>query len=324
MRVLLRPAVIFLIFALASASSIAEEAPPQSAGIRIVSWNISDDAFVSEPREFQSLLLWADPDVVLLDEVSPSADPEDLTRALATLRPDKNEIWNLNIGASGGRQRGLIASRARQETLPEFSSVIPYPNEDRRRILGDMSPEERSNSAWSMDGGIPVNGAVILTGGRRLLVVITDLQCCGDGPMSWQEYRRRVEAREIRRLIGQVLQRKSVDGIVFAGDLNLVGSTFPMSILTGPYPAPHSGLIPAELYHPNGSVTWTWDGRRTPFPSNTLDYQLYGPVGLTMRSGFILDSENLPSIVLEQFRLEPDTSMRTGRHRPLVVEYIWK
>ena len=40
-------------------------------------------------------------------------------------------------------------------------------------------------------------------------------------------------------------------------------------------------------------TTWTWDGRGTPFPSNTLDYQLYGPQGLEMRSGLILDTEGL-------------------------------
>ena len=303
---------------------MAEAAPPQSAGIRIVSWDISDDAFVSEPQAFRSFLDWADPDIVLLDEVSPSANTEDLMQMLVALRPDADEAWQINVGASGGRQRGLIASIDRQEKLPEFSSLVPYPSEERRRILGDMSPEERSNPGWSMDGGIPVNGAVILTGGRRLLVVVADLQCCGDGPDSWQEFRRRVEARVIRQLIKQILQRTPVHGIVFAGDFNLVGSTFPMSILTGPYPAPHSGLIPAELYHPDGAATWTWDGRRTPFPSNTLDYQFYGPVGLTMRSGFILDSENLPHKMLEKFRLQPNASMRTGRHRPLVVEYSWK
>ncbi len=186
-----------------------------------------------------------------------------------------------------------------------------------------MSPEDRANPDWSMDGGIPVNGAVIQTGSRRLLAVVADLQCCGDSPEGWQEFRRRVEAREIRRLIRQVLEKKSVDGIVFAGDFNLVTSTFPMALLTGPYPSPHSGLIPAELYHSDGATTWTWDGRRTPFPSNTLDYQLYGPHGLEMRSGFILDTERIPLDTREQFGLEFNTSMQIGRHRPLVVEYSW-
>ena len=314
---------ILLVVALAGPSSWAGEGAPGDERIRIVSWNISDDAFVSEPRAFQSLLLWANPHVVLLDEVSPAADPESLLNALTLIRPDEEEPWNVSIGASGGRQRGVIASRATLETLPEFSSIVPYPEADLIRILEDMSPAERANPDWSMKGGIPVNGVVIHVGSRRLLAVIADLQCCGDGPESWQEFRRRVEAREIRRLIHQVLQRHSVDGLVLAGDFNMVNSTFPMALLTGPYPPPHSGLIPAELYHPDGTATWTWDGRRTPFPSNTLDYQLYGPHGLELRSGFILDSEGISAELREQLGLEVNTSMSTGRHRPLVVEYSW-
>ncbi len=314
---------IFLVAALAGPPGWGIEHAAAEERIRIMSWNISDDAFVSEPRAFQSLLLWANPHVVLLDEVDPSADPERLVDALSAIRPENDETWNVDVGASGGRQRGVIASRATLETLPEFSSIVPYPEADMRRVLEGMSPEERANPGWSMKGGIPVNGVLVHTGSRRLLVVIADLQCCGDGPESWQEFRRRVEAREIRRLIGQVLQRYAVDGVVLAGDFNMVNSTFPMALLTGPYPLPHAGLIPAELYRSDGATAWTWDGRRTPFPSNTLDYQLYGPHGLEMRSGFILDTEGISAEMREQLGVEIDTSIRTGRHRPLVVEYSW-
>ena len=301
----------------------AGEAGPADERIRIVSWNISDDAFDFQPRAFQSLLLWADPDVVLLDEVHPSADVGKLEIALAKIRPEAGRPWTIDIGASGGRQRGVIASRAPLQALPEFASIVPYPEADKRRILEAMSAKERANPDWSMEHGIPVNGAVIRIGHRTLLTVVADLQCCGDGPGSWQEYRRRIEAREIRRLIRQALANNPVDGVVFAGDFNMVNSTFPMALLTGPYPFPHSGLIPAELYHPDGATTWTWDGRRTPFPSNTLDYQLYGPHALEMHSGFILETEGLTADRREQLSLDSDTSMRTGRHRPLLVEYRW-
>ncbi|MBT8098435.1 MAG: endonuclease/exonuclease/phosphatase family protein [Gammaproteobacteria bacterium] len=314
---------LFWMCALLSVVGDAEERSGNYESIRILSWNISDDAFVTEQQAFQSLLLWADPDVVLLDEVRPSADPEQLAKVLMALRPGENGAWHIDVGKSGGRQRGVIASRAPLRRLQAFSSVVPYPETDKRRILDGMSPNDRANPDWSMGGGIPVNGAIIQAGSERLLAVIADLQCCGNSPNSWQELRRRVEAREIRRLIRQVAGENSVDGIVLAGDFNMVNSTFPMTLVAGPYPAPHSGLIPAEVYHPDGETTWTWDGRRTPFPSNTLDYQLYGPHGLKKRSGFILDTENIPPEVRERFGLETDTSARTGRHRPLVVEYRW-
>jgi hypothetical protein len=150
------------------------------------------------------------------------------------------------------------------------------------------------------------------------------LQCCGDDQSSWQEYRRRVEARAIRRLVRQVLQRTSVDGILIAGDFNLVNGPMPLVVLSGPNLPNHAGLMAAELYHPDGATSWTWDGRMTPFPSGTLDYQLYCPQELVMRSGFILDTESLPLETLEQHELESAMSGRTGRHRPLVAEYGWK
>lgn len=313
-----------LVITLAAGLSLTCELAASDGKFRVLSWNISADAFVNEQLEFHSLLRWADPDVVLLDEVSPSADPSELTKALTGLRAGDDNAWNVNFGTSGGRQRGVIASRAPQEALHEFSAIVPYPDEGRKRILEIAPLKKRSWINRSMNDGIPVNGVVILIGDQRLLALITDLQCCGDGPESWEELRRRVEAGVIRQLIRQILKRITVDGFVFAGDFNLVESTFPMALLAGPYPSPHSGLIPAEIYHPDGNTTWTWDGRGTPFPSNTLDYQLYGPRGLNMNSGLILNTEELPSEVLKQYGLESGTVGRTGNHRPLVVEYSWK
>ena len=50
---------VVLVLALASPMALAE-------GLRILSWNISYSAFEEEAEEFQSLLQWADPDIVLL------------------------------------------------------------------------------------------------------------------------------------------------------------------------------------------------------------------------------------------------------------------
>lgn len=311
--------VIFLI-ALLTAGGLAAK----DGSIRVLSWNISGDAYVAEHPEFVALLRWADPDLVLLDEVSPSADQSQLKKALAALRLGDDTAWQINFGESGGRQRNVIASRAVQEPLPEFSGIVPYPGEGRQRILAKVPAEKRALVTRSMDAGMPVNGALLRFGDRRLLVVLTDMQCCGDGPDSWEELRRRIEATEMRRLITQIMDRIDVDGLVFAGDFNLVESTFGMALLTGPYPAPHFAVIPAEIYHPDGVNTWTWDGRDTPFPSDVLDYQFYGPVGLDMRSGFILDTEQLAPDMLEKLGLEKETAMRTGRHRPLLAEYRWK
>lgn len=324
MRVAFRLQSICLGLVIASVPGCADEQLPATEGVRVLSWNIAVDAFVAEPEEFQSLLGWADPDVVLLDEVAPTADVEKLQHALTRLRPGDDTPWNIDVGASGGRQRCIVASRAAQEALPEFSSIVPYADDDKRYILEHMSDRERAEPGLSMENGIPVNGAIVITAGRRMLTVIADLQCCGDEPDSWQEYRRRAETREIRARIRQVLERTTVDGLIIAGDFNLVNGVTPLVLLTGPYRMPHAGLISAQLYQSDGVTNWTWDGRGTPFPSNTLDFQLYTPHSLKLRSGFILDTESLPTETLDQYGLERETAKRTGDHRPLVAEYSWR
>ena len=161
MRLFVSATWLILTLACVGASSLADELPTIDDGIRIMSWNVSDDAFVSEPRIFQALLGWADPDVVLLDEVAPSASGEQLIHALDSVRSDRREPWTVSIGVSGGRQRCVIASRMPQEALPEFASIVPYPDADRRYLLEKMSGKESAYSAYSMEGGIPVNLSLI-------------------------------------------------------------------------------------------------------------------------------------------------------------------
>ena len=127
-----------------------------------------------------------------------------------------------------------------------------------------------------------------------------------------------------RSFVRQVLARTRVDGILIAGDFNIVNGAIPLILLSGPYPSHDTGLIAAELYHSDGSSTWTWDGRGMPFPSGVLDYQLYSPDSLEMRSGLIQDSEDLPASELELYGMTKGTSARTGRHRPLLAEYAWR
>ena len=315
----------WVLLALALVGGIAAAAEPsvQLPAVRVLSWNVSGDAFVSHPAAFAALMRQADPDVLLLDEVSPSADAAKLRKALPDLRPGDGETWHIDVGRSGGRQRAVIASRVPIEPLAEFASVVPYPEADRDAILRRMSVAERLDWDLTMDEGIPVNGAVLVAGGRRLLLVIMDLQSRGNDPGSWQEFRRQVEVREIRRLVRQVLGRLPVDGVVLAGDINLVSTALPLVILTGPYPRPHSGLIPVELYHRDGATSWTWDGTGTVFPSKPIDFQLYDSQALRVREGFILDTADLPAEELERFGLEIESSSRLSDHRPLLVEYAW-
>lgn len=313
--------ILVLSLGLAWAGASAQDGSSGSA-LRILSWNISSDAFAAEAGEFQALAGWADPDIVLLDEVSPAVDIERLREALDRFEPGTKQPWYISTGKSGGRQRGVIASRAPQENVPELSGIVPYPDDERRTLLSMMPAGDLDDRNWSMDGGIPVNAAIIETNDRRLLAIIADLQCCGDGPDSWHEHRRRVEAAEIRRRAVLVLERTDVDGIILAGDFNVVNGPAPLDLLAGPYPG-FDDLQAAAMQHANGA-TWTWDGRGTPFPSNQLDFQLYSAGQLAQTSGLVLDTETATPEMLDEIGLEPLSSRQTGRHRPIVGDYEWK
>lgn len=291
-------------------------------GVRVLAWNVSSNAFVRDAAAFKALLSRADADILLFDEVAPTTTEIQLRAALAGRAGAGSNGWHIAFGQSGGRQRGVIVSREPLERLPELSEVVPYPVADRDRIYDRMVDAKADLPGYSMDGGIPVNGAIVMAGPRRLLVVVIDLQCCGNDPASWEEDRRRAEARELRRRIEQVLARTRVDSVIVAGDFNLVSTPLPLVILSGPYPLPHGGLIAAELRHVDGTETWTWDGQGTPFPSRPMDFVLYSPRALRLRAGYILDSADLSRAELDRLGLEPASAIRLSKHLPVVAEFV--
>jgi hypothetical protein len=121
-----------------------------------------------------------------------------------------------------------------------------------------------------------------------------------------------------------VLDRTQVDGLIVAGDFNLVSTPLPLVIVSGPYRPPHAGLIAAELRHLDGAESWTWDGRGTPFPSRAMDFVLYSPHVLSLRRGYVLDTADLPRPELDRLGLQPESASRLSAHRPLVVEFEWR
>ena len=319
-----RDSLKILLLVLLSCAANAEQVQDENAPFRIFSWNISNNAFERDKSGFAAILRRADPDVVLLDEVSPAASMDELLGLLNEIRPASDRVWRINRGVSGGRQRGVIASHMSIEKLAEFGSVVSYPEPVMRYVTEAMSATERANPGLVMTNGIPVNGAIVIVNGKRLLVVIADLQCCGTTPDSWQDYRRRAEAQAIRDRVRQILRRTDVDGVIVAGDFNAVNTPIPLHILMGPYEPPHAALIPAVVFHVDGATSWTWDGRGTPFPSSALDYQLYGPQGLIVDDGLVIDSEDFSSAEHKKYGTDEQLSSRMSEHRPLVVEYSWR
>jgi hypothetical protein len=300
--------------------SAARDAP--AGGLRVLAWNVAENAFVRDGAAFRAHVMRSRADLLLFDEVHPDAAGAPLAAALAPIDAPGDDSWQFVIGDSGGRQRGVIASRLPLERVPELSGPVPYPAGDRARLEDRMIAANQARPVYTMADGIPISGAIVRQGTRRVLAVTVDLQCCGDTPDSWQEERRRVETREIRQRIAQVLARTRVDAVIVSGDLNLVNTPTPLVILTGPYPPPHHGLLVADLAHLDGVETWTWDGRGTPYPSRPMDFLLYDPRALELREGHVLDWADVPPA--ERAGLDADASKRLSDHRPLVAAFAWR
>ncbi|MCB1561768.1 MAG: endonuclease/exonuclease/phosphatase family protein [Xanthomonadales bacterium] len=305
-----------------SKANIAEAQTGQHGAIRVLSWNISKDSPVRDPEAFKAVVASSHANILLLDEVKPTVTEQQIRDALPE-PDDAHGRWHISYGSSGGHQRDVIVSRMPLEPVAEFQGILPYPEASLREIQDGMAEAGFEHPGRSTEIGIAVNGAIVRSGSRRLLAVSLDLECCGSLPIGWEEQKRRIEVREIRRLIRAVLNRTRVDGVIVGGDFNLVMTGLPLVILSGPYPAPHGGLIAAELMHVDSDRTWTWDGRGTPFPSRALDFLFYSPGSLSLDSGYILDTEDFSPAELQHWGLAPESSSTLSDHRPLVAGFSW-
>ena len=315
---------LLLLMWLYNSTSHAQSLDHKNSGFRVLSWNISEDAFVENKTEFQALVAINQPDILLLDEVHPSATEKLLREALPQTGAKSDQNWFIDFGHSGGRQRGVIVSRYPLETVPEFDKKLPYPSADQAYIAEHMTEKERTYDNWSTTGGIAVNAAIASVSGSRLLLVALDMQCCGNDPVSWQEYRRRVEATEIRRLVRQVLDRTRVDAVIVTGDFNLVATPAPLIIMSNTDHPLFSSLATAEIYQTDGKSTWTWDGRGSKWPSRIMDFQLYSAQSLKLESGFVFNSEWLSAEEVAKLNFSASTQKQLSDHLPLVVDYQWR
>jgi hypothetical protein len=325
-RLPLCPAGILLLLTAACAPAAGgrpSAAPPPA--FRALVWNVGDSSFVLHPGIFRGVLRAADADVLILDEVGGEIEPAELIPILRGLRGEADTVWHLAWGVGGDYQRTVIASREPVEPLPEFSP-LPFTRTTQR--VFDRAPDSlHAKLRQDFDRGVATNGAVVRSGGRRLLVVGVDLWARGT-PDSWEETRRRVEAATIRDAVGRVLARlssegRAVDGVVLGGDMNLVAGRAPLDTLTASPGAGWQPLAIAPALHADGLSRWTWDGRGTVFHSRQMDLMLYSPEALAVEQAHVFDSEQMPPAELARFGLNADASKSLSRHRPVVVDFRW-
>lgn len=311
-----------LVAALALQSLLADLGRAPGTAFRVLSWNVDRTAHIRGRDAFRALVGAVDPDLFLLSEVADTTSADHVRAALWGLRGPADTLWYVAFGRGGGYQRSVIAARAPIAQTPAFDS-IPYPADDRDRLLAMIADSLRPAARAALDAGVATNAGLVTVAGRRVLLVVADLQCCGASADGWQEQRRRVEARVLHRAIRGTLARGRVDAVVLGADLNLVTGGAPLDTLLLPLDRRQGALAATAPKHVTGSQDWTWRGVNSPFPPSRLDYVLYSARTLQVRRCFVLETEDLRPDALAARGLEAGTSQRLSDHRPVIADFAW-
>jgi exonuclease III len=284
---------------------------------RVLSWNVGGKAMLTRPDPFRRILTAVDPDLLLLDEVSGEASALWVQRLVGTQ-------WQVVFSANGGHQRSVVA--ARRLVTPVSSLLrIDYPPQESRAILSLFpDPERRATLARDHTEGISTLGATVQFHDRRLLAVALDMQCCGDRPGCPEDRIRLMEVSAIHAGVRQALAAGSFDGVIVAGDFNLVASRDPLDRLADSLDLDGSPLSVAEPLQLNGLSNATWLRRGSPFPPGRLDYVLYSDSSLRLLHSFVFRSTDLSTRWLRRHHLQPDDSDVASDHLPLVSDFNWK
>lgn len=292
-----------------------------AAEFRVVSWNVGRETMFEQPDAYGALLRPLAPDLLMLDEVAGGHSAEEVEALLNRVLPGDTP-WRVSYGTSGGTQRGVIATRGAAPVVPAaFAGTVPYPDSVLALLPEDASPRMRQGMERRRAEGVPVHGAIVEVGGRRLLAVTVDLECCG-GPAGSADRLRRMEALAIRQAIEATMRAGGVDGLLIAGDLNLVGSEEPRIILSREMDIDDRWLwaaLPLRLDDASAN-TWEWEGER--FPPSRLDYVLYTQASLGRVGGFVFRTGDLSPRWQALHGVTDDTS-RVTDHLPVVSDMRW-
>lgn len=287
----------------------------RSDSFRVLEWNVSDSAWVKNEVATKSILRHADPDVVILIQIHPGLTASAVKRVLSGIRGPQDTVWHISYRGTGSLEHTAIATRGSQTEIREFEN-IPFPSSrpDAQRAI-PTDPAERGVKA-----SVPITAVAVKSGSRSLMIVGLHFTCCG-AIDNWREYRRRIEADEVRQRIRSAVSRIHPDGIVIAGDMNLVAGRAALdTVLLSIIAKPLAPMKRADVLHADGWTDWTWDGTGTPFNGGRLDNVVYSAGTLEPVFSRIWDTADMPADTLRAYGLEAAASRTINRHRPVVVD----
>ena len=304
------------------ASAQGPTAPPRDdRGFRLLSWNVSDSAWVHHLAETQAVLRHADADVFAFLQVPDGMDAASVRRILSGLRGPADTTWFVSVHpADASAEHAVIASRDSIREIPEFA-LVEIADTGRLATLGAWPDSARFRGIYATRAATRSNAASVRVHGAWVLVTAVHLTCCGSAG-DWREPRRQAEAVAIRKRLDDVEARVKPDAVVIAGDMNLVSGRAAMdTLLDSGRRSPLGPMRRADALHFDGWTDWTWDGRGSPFNGGRLDNVLYSAGALAPRHAWIWDTESLPADTLRAHQLSAEASKTIGRHRPVVVDF---
>ncbi len=264
--------------------------------LRVMTWNTGADGLRDRRAPVGRVLLALAPEVILLQELTEADNPDELAAFLRQVIPTaRRQRWTVILGSGGGRLRCAIASRLR---IKRYAPLDPLPLPDRP------------------DRSVRVLGAEVTQSGRRLLVVCAHLRCCGRAG-SFEDRTRLVEADAIRRAVSRAVSSRRFDGVVVGGDLNLVGSRWPLDVLS-------ESLEVIEALQIDGRSNATWADIRQPFVPGRLDFMLLSSPSPASRRAFVMDTRDLDQRWLRQHGLGAGDTVNASDHMPVVVDLGWE
>lgn len=270
--------------------------------VRVLSWNAEVGAIFTRSDPFARTFAAVRPDVILLQELTSKNSAEQLQAFLTTALPAADDSpWHVLFGSGGGDLRCAIATRATLSPSEPLTVVSMPEHPDRTiRVIG---------------GTIGING-------KRLLAVSVHLKCCGraGGP---EDQQRQEEAHAIHDAIKAASSSQSIDGIIIAGDFNLVGSRDPVEIMAAGLDLDGSTMDIADPHQLDGLSNATWSDPKQPFVPGRLDYFLFSGSHVQVTRSFVYDSRDLGARWLQQHHVQREDSTAASDHFPVVVELGW-
>ncbi len=291
--------------------------------LRAVEWNVSHRTLSQRTAEILRILTALQPDLLLLNEVSDQVDPDSILELLHRIPSrDGSSPWRLSYGLGGGAERSAVASRVPLEELSEINDLC-YPVVDLEHARGYTTPEQIRDIARQFQNGLSTAGAIVQVHGLRLLAVALGLESRGHRRDAFEERVRHLQARTIASAVEAVRARVEVDGVIVAGDFNLVVTTEPLDIVREGIPVGGSPLNVAEALQLDGASNETWSHPDVPFAPGRLDYLLYGAPPLRLGRTFVFASRDLSQRWLRYHGLHVEDSRLASDHFPVVADFVW-